>query len=220
MSFTGPRGRYALGDPLPDVIESDLARAFRVDAEAQVARLEREGLHDDAEDFRRRHDGAIDTWWVEAIPPTRFHAFIKAWGVSVINLRDVAGMEPAKLRFVGAQYEFLILARNPDIPGPLAPDSTIGGFLTPPNVVKQFSFGSWRDQAGRDAAARTICEGAVASIVYHGDTPEDDAGVYIGKGELITAYVDLLGVRAWWESLIDNTVEHVMTGTHAHGSHS
>jgi len=200
---------YKFGDPLPDVIvDGKYARAFRLDT-VTMAREHPDEAH--------RADATIDAWWVEATPEKRFHWCIKAWGVSVIHLRSLEGQPPAFLRHPEAQYELIILARDPNVAEPLTPTTTVGRYLTPPNVMKQFDFGSAGDQAQRDRWARQMCEGIIATIVYLGATPENDSGLATGQG--IKLVVDV-GVRQWWEDLVDQTVEHILTGGHHHGPHS
>jgi hypothetical protein len=115
------------------------------------------------------------------------HAWWDKWFVSMIHLRDVAGMAPAKKQFSEATHEFLILALNPEFPVDL--DHPSAHYLTPVDVVEQFG-------GVTDDDAISICEGAVIAILRGVASPDQD-------------------YRAAWKALIKNTVEHIALGGHA-----
>jgi hypothetical protein len=93
-------------------------------------------------------DGAGTTvcWWLLTGP---WHPLWPQFVLSVVSLRDVEGVPPAKLHFPGATHELLVLALNPD-DGPTATVHTaqtleqggfraVGGHLEPADVVHQFT---------------------------------------------------------------------------------
>lgn len=114
--------------------------------------------------------------------------------VTMIHLRDCAGLPPAQKRYPGAEYEFGIIAIDPDrAPNP-DPDAWEGGYpiLHPPDVIEQF-------HGVDDATARHILGLAIRCIVDGKLSPDSD-------------------YRRAWHETIEQTVQHFRDGTHGRPS--
>jgi hypothetical protein len=128
--------------------------------------------------------------WIVNVPGA--HPFWSWWQVSVVHLRDLHGVPPAHRRYPEAEYEFMIVAFDPDTPPD--PDDRGGDgakFLTPIDVVEQF-------HGIADAQAAQLCDGAVAAILRGRASPDQD-------------------YRSWWHACIRSSVEHAALGGHPKG---
>ena len=86
------------------------------------------------------------TWWLLTGP---WHPVWPQFVLSVLHLRDQAGMPPARLHFPGATHELLVVALNPGkgrratvhAPETLTQGGfrAVGGHLEPVDVVHQFT---------------------------------------------------------------------------------
>lgn len=131
----------------------------------------------------------IDSWLVN-VPGA--HPFWSWWQVSVVHLRDLPGVPPAKRRYPDAEYEFMIVAFDPETPPD--PDNRGGDgakILTPIDVVEQF-------HGVTDEQAAGMCSRAVELILAGVTSPDQD-------------------YRAWWKACIAETVEHTVLGGHPVG---
>lgn len=98
-------------------------------------RLPLDGINNDA--------GATVAWWLLT---GGWHPLWPQFSLSVVHLRPLEGRPPAHLQFEGATHELLVLALNPGSPPRIhrAADvakglPNVGGYLTPPDVVHQFT---------------------------------------------------------------------------------
>lgn len=117
------------------------------------------------------------------------HPFWAFWIVSVIHLRDLPGVPPAKKTYPEATHEFLIVSLNPEKGPPNPDDIETLHPLTPPDVSEQFS-------GVTDAQAVAVNALCVRAIVDGLLSPDSD-------------------YRRLWAQVIRNTVEHAATGGHA-----
>lgn len=93
------------------------------------------------------------------------HAFWSSWGASVVHLRPISGVEPAKLNYPEAEFEIQVIALNPK--PEIDPDVGPIPFLMPPDLVYQFHGVSDRD-------AVRLLNLFVHSVVEHGVSPDSD----------------------------------------------
>jgi hypothetical protein len=120
------------------------------------------------------------------------HPWWTWWQVSVVHLRDLPGVRPAHKRYPEAEYEFMIIAFDPETPPD--PDNRGGDgarFLTPIDVVEQF-------HGVDDQQAAELCDRAVATILAGRMSPDQD-------------------FRSAWRVLIRNSVEHAALSGHPVG---
>lgn len=126
--------------------------------------------------------------WLVNMPGA--HAFWAYWTLSIVSLRDFPGVPPANKRYPEAEYEFMIMAINPEAcPNP-DPDLVADGYpwLEPLDVVEQFHGISEMD-------CRRLAEGAVKTILSGKISPDQD-------------------YRSAWKALIAGTVQHLVEGRH------
>jgi hypothetical protein len=131
---------------------------------------------------------AVSSWLVN-MPGA--HAFWSYWTLSIISLRDLPGVPPAKKKYSEAEYEFMILAIDPErCPNPDPDVIIVKGYpwLTPVDVIEQFHGISEMD-------CRRLAEGAVRAILSGQISPDQD-------------------YRSAWKSLIAGTVQHFVEGRH------
>lgn len=84
------------------------------------------------------------TWWLLTGP---WHPIWTQFVISVVRLAPFEGWPPAKLHFAGATHELVVVALNPgDPPKVHAVEdlesggfAAVGGYLTPVDVVHQFT---------------------------------------------------------------------------------
>ncbi|MDI6911499.1 hypothetical protein [Nocardioides sp.] len=84
------------------------------------------------------------TWWLLTGP---WHPLWTQFVLSVVRLSPVEGWPPAELHFPGATHELLVFALNPGEPPKVHAVETleaggfaaVGGYLTPVDVVQQFT---------------------------------------------------------------------------------
>lgn len=143
----------------------------------------------------RTGEGAPKDWdanivqWQLNVP--KAHPFWEWWLIACVSLRDIPGVKPATKKYPEAEFELMIVALNPDLPIP-DPDEPATGrryqFLTPFDVIHQF-------HGVTDAQALELVTGCVRMIVERGMSPDQD-------------------YRKLWASLINNTIEHIVTGGH------
>jgi hypothetical protein len=118
-----------------------------------------------------------------------WHPLWSWWMVSVVHLRDLPGMTPAKKHYPEAEYEFLIVSIDPQTrPDPDRPFPQNVKYLTPVDVCEQFH-GVTDDQAAE------ICTAAIRAITRGSASPNQD-------------------YRSWWKDAIAKTVEHYKAGVH------
>lgn len=86
------------------------------------------------------------------------------YSVSVVHLRDIAGMPPAIKHYGHAEFELGVFAVDPQD----VPDVDRGGakLLMPPNLI-------WQFDGCTDEDAAQICDKVAAEIVY-GASPDSD----------------------------------------------
>lgn len=134
-------------------------------------------------------DGTVIGWLLHA---PGAHPFWNYYAIAVIHLRPIDGVRPPTIRVEGATHELMIIALNPEKP---LPDLDAVGrgeasfeFLTPIDVVEQFSV---RD----DAEAARLGELAIRVCVDGLASPDQDW-------------------RSWWKRAIAETAEHFRAGRH------
>jgi hypothetical protein len=134
-------------------------------------------------------DLALSSWLVN-MPGA--HAFWSYWVISLISLRETAGLPPAKRHYPEAEYEFMILAIDPErCPKPDPDRILIEGFpwLSPIDVIEQFHGISEVD-------CRRLAEGAIQMILSGRISPDQD-------------------YRSAWKQMIAGTVQHLIDGRHS-----
>lgn len=121
------------------------------------------------------------------------------WGqfvITVVTLADLPDVEPAKLQFPGATHELLVVALNPGSPpvkhkaAALAKGgfAGVGGFLTPVDVVHQFT--------ATDEEMVRLVELCVKACVDGAMTPStDDARETLREGWLSACVKTLAHMR-------------------------
>lgn len=163
-------GAMGVDADVPEVRRSPGPRARRApDVEGPHARAWVTTL---AEDHRPDQEATLSSYLVY-FPAS--HPFWPTYLVAMIHLRDMPGVPPANKDFPEAEYEFMIVALDPEgTPGhPLAVDDMQSfRHLTPINVRVQFN-------AASDDDARQRCTDAVTLICQQGAgiEPDDDARV-------------------------------------------
>lgn len=131
---------------------------------------------------------AISSWLVN-MPGA--HAFWSYWTLNIISLKDLPGVPPAKKHYPEAEYEFMILAIDPErCPTPDPDRIIVEGYphLTPIDVIEQFHGISEMD-------CRRLAEGAIRAILSGQVSPDQD-------------------YRSIWKTLIAGTVQHFAEGRH------
>jgi hypothetical protein len=127
--------------------------------------------------------------WLVNVPGA--HPFWAYWTITVVTLKDLPGVPPAKKRYPEAEYEFMILAIDPErCPEPDPDKIIIEGYphLSPIDVIEQFHGISEAD-AGR------LVDGAVRAVLSGHVSPDQD-------------------FRPAWRNLIAGTVQHFIEGKH------
>lgn len=172
-------------------------RAPDLQGTAKVWRLR---MSEQAREFHRQELGYRDSQLVGYLVNGPYHPLWNWWYVSVISLAPVEGAPPAHKWYPEAEYEFMILALNPegrDGQGANYPPDVdrfeaegagaLPGYLTPADVIMQFH-GVTPEQAVEigESAARAIA---------HGVSCDSDN-------------------RQWWNQAIANSVEHIRLGGH------
>lgn len=149
-----------------------------------------------------KHPRAPIAAWRCKVPPTRpdhmahlagwlvrgpFHPSWNHWCITLVHLRDISGVPPAKKRHESFTHEILFASLDPREP---TPDPDVGGFvfLEPLDVVEQFG-------GLADAQAIQLLDMSVRLIVDGRASPDSDW-------------------RRFWKQCIANTVEHILTGGH------
>lgn len=131
-------------------------------------------------DERPAARAGLGAWLVNC---TWAHPAWSWWTVSVVHLRDLEGVQPAVKKYPAAEFEFLVMALDPECIHSLDPDHPVGWkYLSPIDVVHQF-------HGVTDRVATQICEDAVRAIANGEMSPDQDFR------------------RAWRENL-DATVRH------------
>jgi len=123
-------------------------------ARAWKARINRADITNPA------HEATVLGWLING---PGFHPFWSWWLLTVISLRDIPGVPPAKKQYALAEWELMILSLNPEFPPP-DPD-TLGGMhhLTPPDLVYQFhGVGEDRVHQLAHVAIDAICKGEMS----------------------------------------------------------
>lgn len=137
------------------------------------------------EDHRKEQEATIAGYVIRG----PYHPFWKWWMISVVHLRPLDGVPPAKKHYPEAEYEFMIMSIDPEKPEP-DPDKPFPqdvGYLTPADCVVQFD-------GVTDEQAAEVCE-AAAKTIANGMSCDSD-------------------FRSWWEGSIRSTVQHYKEGKH------
>jgi hypothetical protein len=117
------------------------------------------------------------------------HPYWQWWTVSVVHLRDLPGLKPAKKHYPEAEYEFMIFSIDPEQRPDPEPDDPRGyPHLVPLDVVVQFHGVTDRD-------AERICQSAISAIMNGLLSPDQD-------------------YRQAWKESIRATVSHFAAGKH------
>lgn len=87
------------------------------------------------------------------------------WAMSLIHLRDIDGVSPANKQYPEAEYELIVLEKNPEAPPP-KPDDLVFYWLFPPNICKQF-------HGVTDEDAKGICSDVVEHIINGSISPDN-----------------------------------------------
>ena len=117
------------------------------------------------------------------------HPFWSWWAINIVHLRPLEGFPPAKKHYPEAEYEFLIVAINPEeCPEPDVDQQGGWPTLTPVDVCEQFD-------GVIDVEATRICELAAQAIVNGTVSPDQDH-------------------RPIWKQLIAGTLAHFRQGKH------
>lgn len=127
--------------------------------------------------------------WLLNVPGA--HPFWAYWTITVISLRDLPGVPPANKKYPEAEYEFMILAVNPEAcpePDPAVVELEGHPYLEPVDVIEQYHGIS-------DADSVRLAEGAVHAILAGHVSPDQD-------------------YRRAWKALIAGTVQHFSEGKH------
>lgn len=135
------------------------------------------------EEFKHPAQAASLAGWLVHQPGV--HPHWEYWLLSVVHLRDIEGIDPAKKAFPEATHELTILSLDPDIgvPDPDKPEKF--RYLMPQDLVKQI--------ASTDADAIKIAGGMIDIVIA-------------GKMAMDSDY------RGSWSTLIDNTLTHLREG--------
>ena len=133
-------------------------------------------------------DATLDLFLVQR---SGAHVCWDHWLVSIVHLRPMAGVRPARINLEGATHELMIVALDPEQPLP-GLDSTAPGWrsawLTPIDVMEQFA-------CPDDAMAHHFLELSIQAIVNGFLSPDQDD-------------------RARWKASIAETSRHFTNGTH------
>jgi len=117
------------------------------------------------------------------------HAFLSWWMTSVIHLRDIPGVPPAKIIVPGATHEILCVTINPErCPDPDPEHTEDFHYLRPIDQAVQFI-------APSDAAATAVLAALVNRIVIGDISPDSDYRSVWQK------YIQLKSAAARGESL-------------------
>lgn len=145
-------------------------------------------------------DASLAQWQLN-VP--KAHPFWSWWLVNLVHLRPIEGVRPAHKKYPEAEYEFLVMALDPDSNMALDPDSKIPDpdtvladtvfyrYLMPPDFVHQF-------HGLDDTQAKELCKLAIRTVVRGGLSPDQD-------------------YRAIWKKVLMSTVEHMALGGHPKG---
>lgn len=139
------------------------------------------------------HDGHISSWIVNG----PFHLCWSWWMLGVVHLRPIPHVKQPYKQYPGAEYEFLIMAFNPDRGMPditaIEDDKNWGvidepKFLEPADVVIQFD-------GLDDERAERLCDLSAWAIAKGLLSPDQD-------------------YRERWKTVILETVDHLKHGSH------
>lgn len=139
------------------------------------------------------HAGCLRAWVING----PFHPFWSWWMLAVVHLRPIEGTPTTKKHYPEAEYEFMIVAFNPERGVPDIDaierdedwgDKNIPKFLTPFEVVQQF-------HGTGDENAAKVCDLAAWAIGHGMLSPDQD-------------------YRTRWQRAILETVEHMTDGGH------
>lgn len=162
------------------------------------------------EAYKPDWDAGVVQWLIHG-SPAQFLGW-DWWLVGVIHLRDIPGVPPAFRKYPDAQYEFAIRSLDARGPEGIQVDSLYPfarKVLQPDTYVRQFDLGHVRTLAERDALARELGRKCMLAIC-DGILPPELHTVVDGK------LYEIADARANWDSSIDKTIEHFLTGGHMH----
>lgn len=94
------------------------------------------------------------------------HPFWSWYLVSVITLENIPNMKPAVRTYSRAEFEFIVMALNPERPDPDPDNAETFFYLLPPNYVHQFH-GVTKEQAAQ-------CAGDFTQAIVGGLSPDTD----------------------------------------------
>lgn len=143
---------------------------------------------------RKDWEACIESWILNG---PGYHPAWAWWQISVVSLRDIPGVPPAKKDYHEAEYEFMIIALNPEKGTPDIDlfesgqdwgKKDVPKFLFPVDVTKQF-------HGVTEMQVAEICTVAVKAIVNGYLSPDQD-------------------FRSAWNYSIDETVKHMIEGRH------
>lgn len=138
--------------------------------------------------IRPDQEATVAAWFLQ-IPGA--HPLWSCYMLSVVHLREIAGVKPAVKRFNNATHELLVIALNPNLK-PRPDDRNTWQHMTPINVVEQF-------EVGDDDAAAAIAE-KFARACVDGHLHVEPQGIY--------------GERVLWTHAVERTAEHMRLGGH------
>lgn len=143
---------------------------------------------------RKDWEACLESWLLNG---PGFHPMWKWWQISVVHLRDVPNVPSAFKHYPEAEYEFVIIALNPEKGTPDVELFEAGKeyghpkrakFLVPQDVSQQF-------HGVTDVQAAKICEVAIKAILNGHISPDQD-------------------YRQQWKHSIEETVRHMNEGRH------
>lgn len=131
------------------------------------------------------HEAHLASWVING---DSFHPLWRWWVMTLIHLRDIPGVKPARRRYPEAGYELLIVTINPHDTPP-DPDLTASvHYLYPPELVYHF------DGVTDEQALEILGHGVTAVLSGH-----------------LHPDVDW---RPLWESALNDTIDHYRRGLH------
>lgn len=155
---------------------------------------------------RADESATIACWFCELVG---IHPVWTRFMLSVVHLRPIANTQPPNLRFEAATHELMVVSLNPET-GPVATDLASWTYLTPFNIVHQFTVHA-------DSAAEQLSGLLVQAMLEGQLEPDPDIVVVDGRGSNMLGGTSVLRredvVRAW-VAAVDETAAH-MRGEHA-----
>lgn len=131
--------------------------------------------------------------WIVHLPAS--HPIWPTYLFAAISLEEIPGQsKPPTLHYPEAEFEFIILALNPEQRIDVA-DRETWHYLSPVNVVVQFDYAPTIDPDEKRRLARETVKLAVSCAVRGamGVEPDDDSRV-----------------RPWWTDAVRNSTDHAL----------